>query len=237
MLEKTDYVKGSEGSRIELMPVSGHISKQKERTLVKTLYEAFMDEFWHSMLQAYSNALGYTLCAPESKGVEYENSTFKGALYMTFCKGKRLSQIPNTKDHVLFDGKEVRVGSVIAFHCGLIDRILECEGLVHGDRALRHLLFYSENDQYSLSVIDWEKSRQATPEEIKAESEKFQKALFDRFGHPQAQKLFADGRQLVTPLNLADQVYAQTLESLRNKFNNATITPNIKDGTLSVEVQ
>ena len=205
-------IERQKSSQITIFPDQAIIAKTKARTLDKTLYEAFMLQFWNELLAEYEKEHSVQVRAPALIGLEY-SSDLKGlgdgTIYQTKAQGKPLATIGNAKRYVEFNGEKVRVGTAIAYLAGFLKAIKSGEQLVHRDlKTLRHLLF-DEQDP-TLTVVDFENSCFGNPDE---EHCALEKVLLETLNHRRARLAYEGGQKAVKKLGFREEAKRKAHEA------------------------
>lgn len=211
-------------SKISTIPARDIIIKEKERSLDKTIYEAYNTILFSTLFEKYDiNALGNEstrLYSPETLRIEYGNkkdpNNNQSAIFEPFCQGKPLNKLPNSRGNShSVQSENVRIGSKATFLTGIISEILEREGLHHGDLSLRHTILLPEkgdvlktyddgkpltvSSNNGIGLIDVENAYITGPNssDIESDIEKFEETLRNKFNHWDAGKYFEKGRDLI----------------------------------------
>lgn len=229
LLSDSWNVEKQKSSQIEIIPQAGLIKKIKDRTLNKTVYEAFATVFISELFKKYNEMLraqDFTLYCPQAVRFEYGNpedkNSMNSVIYEFFCPGMPLNKLDNPKERKYEIGADhVRTGERVAYLAGVVSEIFLREGLVHGDPQLRHFFLlpkagelkdlnrdnkvYAIEPRNGLGLIDPENARveDAHSENVKADNDKFKTRLFARFNTPQAQEYFDRGAKIVSDTNIS----------------------------------
>jgi len=208
--------------------------KVKERAEVKLLWEFIMLDAWQKLLQKYSENAESKIGSPEPIKVE-DNRKGNGynMLFMTFCPGLIVSQLSRTMpthDVAHVDQTMISIYLSIAYHLGRLAHIKDSEELLHGDYALRHLIFDREPKVSSrlvpatdgktrtwvpipssavlspiLWVIDLENSTQAAKKDVQEENDKllsdFRKIVKKRRNIRELDQFYRDGYNSLNGIN------------------------------------
>lgn len=219
----------AKSSRIELIPTSGIIRKEKRRRLDKTIYEAHATLFFSEWLKQYNQILqnaDFTLYAPEVVALEYgiRGDSFLSAIAEFFCPGASLQKLFKGKEDrkekkYAVQGEAVRAEERVMYLAGVIYEMFRREGVIHGDPQLRHFLLlpergrvyeldrdmtlHSYDPRNGLGIIDCERARieGAESEGVVKEADKFKERVFNKFTIPGAEGYFERGRTLIQGLD------------------------------------
>ncbi|HTY14014.1 MAG TPA: hypothetical protein VMD02_07520 [Candidatus Omnitrophota bacterium] len=119
--------------------------KLKDRTEIRLLWEYVMLSTWDRLLNAHSQGTRQLIGAPTPIKVEKNRGeTGYYTLLMTFCPGMIVQRVnQHSRDiAIAHSGDEtVPVFLSIAYYLGRLAAIKEIEELIHGDYALRHLIY------------------------------------------------------------------------------------------------
>ncbi len=251
-------IEKSKSSKIDIIPETGIIRKEKKRTFDKSVYEIFATLVLNETLDQYNNLLSsgdFTLYSPQAIGMEYgeqgDPSSLDSVIYEFFCPGTPLNKIQNKrKREYEIDNEPVRIEERAMYLTGILSEIFLKEGICHGDPQLRHLLLLPKegylqkinrdgNRTYKsprngIGVIDPENMRVLgdSSEEVKKDIDKLISRVHPRFITPRAEEFLDKGRKIVKNTDL--RVTPNAIVISQGKFetyfqNNEIASINMED--------
>jgi len=210
-------------SLVSIRPGSSSIiEKRKKRSLDKTILEVGSTLFFSELTERYNSALpnaDMTLYSPQTVEFTYPKpdkqhpSPEDMLIAMFFCPGLPLNKIPMRKERAYqVHDERVRVEARVNYLAGTVSRMLEREGVVHGDPQLRHFLLLPKNGlayrldrddnavktktRNGIGIIDVEGCRiqDENAADVRAEQEKFKDRVMTKFCLGRAEYFYDLGR-------------------------------------------
>jgi len=243
-------------SLVRIRPgASSIIEKRKQRSLDKTIMEVMATLFFSELTERYNSALpeaDFTLYSPQTVEFTYPKpgttpKTEDMLIAMFFCPGRPLNKIyPSRALNYHIQSEPVRVEARTNYLAGIVSRVLEREGIVHGDPHLRHFLLLPKDTvayrlgrddnlvkaktRNGMGIIDVEgcSIQDENSEDIQADQEKFKKRVITKFPFRRAEEFYNRGRQLVDERMNGHTFVADAYHTAKSIFANR-FTTDIKD--------